>query len=586
MALKKNIVGRISRQWTKTEPMRDDNIGYDDIIGMKFDGVPTLMDKDWYVEFIDTTGRDLAQQVVNIYSIQRPKWNIMPRSLGDAKVAEQMERIIEWYFAKAAQVGPVRFHDEVMLSCAKYNYACAQLEWDDEYGFCVNTYHPNEVVYEYGKKLNWVAVVNNIPATAIIEKFSDYAKPNWFDKLTKGDEIGSALKKIQDLLDEDEEQRMMFVDYTDNKVRYTYCWPVSKEEVDDSFGYDDDGKEIEDLIVIQDKENKLGYVNWAVARGVGDPLLAPFLKGNQYNNINDMESVLMSKLFKNAFDPEFIQTGSNTKKMEVDHSGDTSVAIVPMGSQVTPNIDRPLDPAFTEAIARQRNYAMNAIGLASNATLQISNVQHSTLQEQIKLRLAQLEPYKRVAEQVFIQLAVLMFRYAKAKNKVLSGTRMYSKGPDMMEGAEVAIEPDDIVLDKLQVSCKILPNNEHDKLQLANTISMLKQAQIPVPDEEFVEQFFDGDPAWLRQRWQKQEMQNLALEVYKQQKLGEVQVQINQMMAQFQAQLQQQMAVQQAGMEQAQQGIPSDVQGQGMNAGQGGLPPQVASPEITQGTRQ
>ncbi len=605
----KKLINRISRQWTLTEKERSDYAGYDDIVAMKWDGIPNLKDEDYYVEFRDTTGRDIVQQAVNIYSTQRPKWDVLPRGLGDIDTAEEFERIIEWYMWKAAQMGRTPFHSEALINACKYNKICGQIEWTDEYAFCVKIYHPSTVVYEYGSKLQWVSVVNNVTAVSIIEHWSDYAKPNWVDKLTKGDSIGSALKEIQKLADDDPEQRMMYVDYTDNKRRYTYCYPVNDETVDDSLGFNDSG-EVKDLgngygsketdfILIQDKANELGFINWAIAEGIGDPLLAPLLKGNLYNNINDAESLKRTIAFRRAFYPMFIQQGREDADADIDMSGAQVVLKTPTGASITPTVPPPLDATFNELSAQDRNIMTNSLGISSTATLEASNVQHSTLTDMIKLRLAQLDPYKKVDEQFNVQIAYLIFKWSKKKEKILKGQVLHAS-ETRQRGSEISIEPDDINLDALYIECKILPNNENDKLQITNQIAMLKQSGIPIPSDEYVEMLYMGSPDVLRAKWEKEQLRDAVLQANLKEIISAVDEAMQMRMAQFTADLQQQGQAQQMAMQQQAQGalpqqapvqqgqpLPSDAmtQGMGMNAGMGGMPPQEANSGITQAQR-
>ena len=606
MTLDKTLINRIYRQYELAEEEIEDYTAYDDIVAMKWEGIPNLRDEDYYVQYIDTTGRDIVQQAVNIYSTQRPKWDVLPRGLGDVDTAEEFERVIEWYMWKAAQMGRKRFHSEALINACKYNKVCAQLEWVDNY-FCVKIYHPSSVVYEYGNKLQWVSVVNNVTAVSIIEHWSAYAKEGWEEKTTRGDQIGKALRKIQELSDDDPEQRMMYVDYTDDKRRYTYCFPVSDERIDDSFGYDDDGKEKNDVIVIQDKTNELGFINWAIAEGEGDPLLSPLLKGGMYNRINEEETILRTKAFRIAFEPMYLQQGREDADATIDYSGGEVVMKAPQGASITKLNATPLDPAFGQLAAQDKNAMTNAIGIASSSTMMASNIQHSTLQEQIKLRLAQLEPYKRITEQAFVQIAYLMFKWAKKKDKILKGQVLYTQNSSAVEkgnyerGSEINIEPAQINLDALYIECRILPNNDNDKLQITNQIAMLKQSGIAIPDDEFMEMLYMGSPDILRARYEKQEIRNAALQAKLKEIVSEVDMAMQMKMKEFDMQMQQQM--QQAQMQAQQQmpqgempgqvpaqqsmPMPSDAmtQGQGMDAASGGMPPQQANPEITQAMR-
>lgn len=582
-------------------PEFEDNIEYDKIVAMEYRGIPNLKDKAYYVEFIDTTGRDIIQQAVNIYSTQKPKWNVLPRGLGDLDTAKEFEKTIEWYMWKAAQKGRKRFHTEALINSCKYNKVCAQLEWKkDESGNeypCVKIYHPNTVVYEYGSELQWVAVVNNVTAVSVIEHWNDYAKPNWTEKLTKGDSIGKALKTLQELSDDDPEQRVMYIDYEDKNKRYTYFYPVTGTEVDDCFGLDDKGNPNADVVIIQDKENKNGYINWAIAEGEGDPLLAPLYKGNYYNNINDLESLKATQLFRRAFFPMFMKHGRQGESVDVDFSGDEVVMEAPDGSQITQTVPPPLDSGFNELSAQIQGKMVNSIGISSSASMQISNVQHSTLQDQIKLRLAQLEPYKRVTEQVFTQIAYLIFKWAKKKDKTLQGSVLYpskSDGKAFEQGSEVKITPDQINLDALYITCDILANNANDRLQVTNQIAMLVQSDIPIPTSEYIEMLGLGDPDVLLERAEAEKLRRTVLAANLQELMNEPVKKMQMEMATFQAQLQQQQQMAQganpnAGQVAPQQGmpLPSDAtaQGLGADASMGGVPPQEANAEITRNMR-
>jgi hypothetical protein len=614
MTLDKKLVNRIYRQQVLAADDILDYQSYDDIVAMKWDGIPNLKDEDYYVEFIDTTGRDIVQQAVNIYSTQKPKWDILPRGIGDIDTAEEFERVIEWYMWKAAQCGETRFHDESMISACKYNKICGQLEWlkgeDDYYYFHVSIYHPSTVRYEYGVKLNWVSVVNNVSAVSIVEKWQDYESD-------KG--IEAALKKIEELANDDPEQRMMYVDYTDKDRRYVYCYPVSDTTIDDSLGYDDDGKEQVDCILIQDKKNALGFINWSIARGVGDPLLAPLLKGGQYDRINDEESILRTKAMRIVFEPMYMQEGREDADADIDYSGGQVVMKVPTGARMTKMNSTPLDPAFSQLVGQDRGSITESIGISSSASMQTgSNVQNSTLTNQIKLRLAQLDPYKKVDEQFMAGLAYLMFKWAKKKDRILKGQVLYdknSKDPtkeSYKRGEEIDIDPEKINLDALYIECRILPNNENDKLQITNQISMLKQSGIHIPDDEFIEMLYMGDPSVLNAKWEKQELNSAVFQAKQKEILNEVDISMQKQLQEFGAMLQVKtqeamMQMQQAqaqgqgqgtppgqqgapaGQEAAQQGqpMPSDAaaSGMGADAGMGGMPPQEMNPGMTQQER-
>lgn len=590
----KRLINKIKRQRTLTGDEKADMLEYDKIVDMEWDGIPGLADKEYYVEYRDTTGRDVMQQATSVFAVQRPEWNIQPRGIKDLDRAEEYERIIEWYMAKAAQFGRKPFFSEAMTHIAKYNKVCSQLEWDDTY-FCVKTYYPGSVDYEMGSKLQWVSVTNNVSAVSILEHWDGYAKPGWVEKLTKGDDIGKALKKIQALVDDDEEQRMMYVDYTDDKRRYVYCYPVSDEAIDEDLGYDDDGVENKDLIVIQDKENTLGFINWAISENEGDPLLAPLLKGKYYDNINDLMTMKATTLFRRGLFPMFIQQGRADEAPQVDY-GDADTIIPPQGAALTQITPPPLDPGYDAMEFQMRQRMANSMGIQNVSQTNVSNVQNATLNSQIELWLMQYEPNKRTAERHYEKLAMLMLLWAKKKNKVLKAFRKYGKGEGKKRGQELLLSPDDIELDMFNIECVILGNNPNSRIQIANEINMLKQAGLHFDEAEYIARLGIGDPDMQKTLYEKGRLRDAVLESVLKEVLMQpdmkmadfqamLQVKVNKAMADFQmqqAQQQQQQGVEMQGQEPAQQGmpLPSDaaLSGQGFNAGQGGVAPQAVNP--------
>lgn len=594
----KSIIAKIKRQSALMADEIADMHEYDKIVNMEWAGIPGLKDEEYYVEYIDTTGRDIIQQATNVYAVQRPKWDVIPRGKGDTEVAESMERVIEWYFREAAQMGRKPYHTEAMTHIGKYNKVGGQIEWLDDYKFCVKNYHPASLRYEYGTTLQWVAVVNNLPAVTVIERWQDYATSDWETKVAKGDDIGAALKKIQALVDEDQEQRVMYVDYTDKKKRYTYCYPVDDSSIDDDLGYDDDGELNEEIITIQDKENSLGFINWAIAENEGDPLLAPLLKGKYYDNINDIETMKATNAFRRGLYPMFLQNGREDADADIDFSGAQVVMKAPTGAQITPIIPPPLDPSYNELAAQMRQRMNNSLAVQNVSQTSVSNVQHSTYDAQVKMWLMQFEPNKRTAEKYFEQLASLMFRWAKKKERILRGKRLYTKTGGLEKGTEIEVTPDDINLENLHIKCQIDGNSPTDLMSIVNQITMMKQAGVRIPDSEYIEKLGMGDPEILGEEYEKQEirtaeLQNSIKTIVQEADMAmakfqsDLQMQAQMMMQQMQQQMAQ--AQQMQGAEPVQQGqpMPSDqaLSGQGFNAGMGGQAPQAANPELTQAQR-
>ncbi len=612
---KKTIINKIKRQQTLSQSKVNDMYEYDKIVAMEWDGIPGLKDEEYYVEYVDTTGRDIMQQSVNVYAVQKPKWDVLPRGTGDIKTAEEFERVIEWYFAQAAQMGRKPFSSEIMTHIGKYNMACSQLEWQDDYSFCVKNYRPHTVRYEYGAKLQWVAVVDNVYAVDILQRWDEYrdhaatsdvkALGNGFGLLGQK-KIGAALDKIQKLVDDDEEQRMMYIDYTDNKTRYTVCYPTTREDIDEELGFDDDGKESAEFIVIQDKDNSLGFINWAITENEGDPLLAPLLKGQYYNNINDLLTLEATNLFRTAMPPMFLQEGRPDADIDIDFKGSQVVAKVPTGAKAIPFTPSPPNQALGQMVMDLRSRMNQSMSVQNVSQVQVSNVQNATLDSQIKLWLMQYEPNKRTAEKHYEQLAKLMLMWAKKKEKVLKATRTYSKpsiksGDEFVNrdrGSEIMITADQINLDALYIKCRILANNPTDMMERINEINIIRQTGLPIDAASLIEELDRGDPDMMREKFEREQIRDATLKAKTDEIIKATDVAIQMQMAQFQAQLQVQSQQALQAMQQPQptpgtepatqsQPLPSDamMQGDGANAAIGGQAPQAATPGITQGMR-
>lgn len=611
----KRIINKIKRQRTLTASEKADMLEYDKIVAMEWEGIPGLADKEYYVEYRDTTGRDVIQQATSVYAVQRPKWNVLPRGPKDRDRAEEYERLIEWYMEKAAQYGRKPFFSEIMTHISKYNKACSQLEWIEEDGgyFCVKPLQPGVVDYEFGSKIQWFSITNNVTAVSILEHWDGYkgdsrtenARVKKSDnEVYAADTIGASLKRIEKLVEDDEEQRMMYVDYTDANRRYVYCYPVSDERIDDSLGYGDDGKEVDGLIVIQDKKNTLGYVNCVVTENEGDPLLAPLLKGKYYDNINDLMTMKATTLFRRGLYPMFSQEGRSDVGPVIDYSGDADTIIPPQGARLTQLIPPPLDPGYDAMEAQMRQRMNSSMGVQNTSQANVSNVQNSTLNSMIELWLMQYEPIKRTAEKHHEQLAMLMLLWAKKKGKVLKAFRRYGKSDDKPMGQEVLLTPDEIELDMFSIKCTILGNSPNSRLQIANEISMLKNVGLQIDESEYIEQLNIGDPHTHKVMYEKKQLRDAVLQSVLKEILQKpdmqmaefnamLELKVGEAMAGINAQVAQATAPQGStpeipGQEQAQQGVPlpSDaaLSGQGFNAGQGATPPQAANP-ITRNMR-
>jgi hypothetical protein len=580
--MRQDILDKVSAAHDAFSDAYDDMHAYDEIYNMEWEGIEGLVGKPGAVMFTDPLGHDLVTQATNIFDTHNPKWDVIPRGPNDSDNAARYEAWLTWHFAQANKHGASEPFGAMFRHVNLYNRVAAQLEFHKEKGyeycpFQIIVHDPKAVCYEMGRSGPiWVSVVDNILARDVKSHWHGYEK----DK-----DVSKALKKIQDLIDDDDEARLIYIDYTDNDIRYVVCWLTSDETVPETFG----DEQPDDVIVIVDKDNKKGFVNWAISVGTNDPLLYTLHKGGLWKNINQSETIKRFTAYRRAIYPLGIETGVG-EDIVVDFTADGDSTIkVPPGKQFQPTIPPPLDPAFNELSAQDRGLASRSVGLENLSGIQsASNVQFATINALIQLRLSQLEDNKRCFERAGEQLARIMFRYMNESDDMVVGYVAEDRD-GMKRGEEIGFDKDAFArMENLFANCILLPNNPTDKLQRMNMITMAKQAGLPIPDDEMLEGMGYGAPEALKERWEKQVIEMAVLEAIK---LGivegermKLQMQAQAAQMQMQQQMQQQQMAQMQGAQSPDQGAPAfdATSGQGFNAGQGGQAP-MAQGGMTRG---
>jgi len=571
--MRQDVIDKISNAHDAMSDVFEDMRSYDDIYTMEWDGIAGLIDKPGAVMFTDPIGHDLVTQATNIFDTHNPKWDVIPRGPNDADNAAKYEAWLTWHFGQANKHGSSEPFGAMFRNVNLYNRVVAQLEFHKEpgYAYCpfqIIVHDPKAVVYEMGRNGPiWVSVVDNIAARDV--------RSHW-DAFEKDKQTGSALKKIDKLIESDPEARLIYIDYTDDDIRYVLCWLTGDETLADLL---DQSLAPKDEIVIVDKENKKGFVNWAISVGTNDPLLYTLHKGGLWKNINQSETIKRFTAYRRAIYPLGIETGVG-EDIVVDFTADGDSTIkVPPGKQFQQTIPPPLDPAFNELSAQDRALAQGSTGLSSLGAIQsASNVQFATINALIQLRLSQLEDNKRCFERAGEQLARIMFRYMKGMDDMVVGYAM-ADGKGMMRGEEIGMNKDMFArMENLFATCVLMPNNPTDKLQRMNMITMALQSGLAIPQDEMIEGLGYGNPDALKTRWEKQILEQAALEAMKINVVegAKMKLQLEVQKAQMEMQVQaQQQAVQAQGQAPPEQTAPAfaATSGQGFNAGQGGQAP-------------
>lgn len=571
----KDILRKVARRQKLDEEKIKEWNSTDNMVNMRWEIPDSLRDKEWVVKFVSPLAHNAEKTACNIFDTYHPKFDVQPYGPEDKETAKDMEAFLEWNMNKAGSHGEVEPNRLMMIHSTRYNKICVQFDylpywldrdktkWTDgqkeqvsQSPFCEYVHPPQNVRYEMGSYgLRWVSLVVPTPAASVIDYWQAYSENRKYGK-----KIQSAIAKLNDLLEEDAEAKVVLLDYMDSDRRYVACWEGDEVSPDSILEMKRD-----DVIEILNTGNEIGFINWVIVSGSSDSLLAALHRGDLWVNLNRTGTVQRSNIYKSAFPIEWIEEGVG-EEIELDFSGDTNKAVVPAGKRLTQTQPKPIDPALNELLAQDTQIAAQTVGIQNLASLgSPNNMQSSTLQAWIEMMLTDLEPYRRTVEKVQKQLAMMVFKWIKATGS--SATGYYkSKTRNRAAGYAVEINPDDFDYDKLQIEARLLPAS--DKVQFANMIGILKQNGLAIPDKEFVERLGFGNPDVLEDEWLDEQVTRAALKSFVDQMNMGVQIMAQQAMAKIQSQSQPPPSNSQ----------PANPQGQGFNPANGGTPPVMANP--------
>ena len=594
-------LSKIRRQVDLDKDRNTEFAAYDDMDAMKWTAPASLTREDWMRKYVDSSAHDALKTACDIFNTHRPQWEILPRGEGDRDNAEKQERWLEWQMLRANQRGGTEPFREALEHSVKYSMVAGRLDYLPYWlpkskkaytpeqkaavadgAYCVTLYNPSVIHYSAGKYgLSWAACVENILASDAAEYWTTYGGDNSKD----AKKIKSAVNKLQKMTEDDDEARVLLVDYTDHKKRSVIALPVTGETIDSSALENSD-----DAIDIFDGDNKLGFIPWIIVQGRDDPLLAPLHRGNIWENVNIWKTAANSAVLGRLFYP-ILNLSSMTGKDDVviDFTGGTPIIKTKQGEIVQALQAPPVDPGVREMFDRANADLAQATGLqnfSGNAVK--SNVQFATLNAFLQVQKTRLEPAKRLAELFMAKLGKMAFLWVRETGEApLSYIKKADKDRGMMY-EQVQLSPEDFDPDTLFVSCEFSDNTPTDEQQRLNMFSTAKQYGLPITDAFVMERMSWGNPESMVADSETEQIRKAALQAEIRRIMGAAEVEIQAQMMQLQMQQQQQiMAQQQAQQQPAEAGgqtPPSfaPTEGAGFAPGMGGESPMMANPAMTQ----
>lgn len=593
-----STINKIQKAIILDEEIQEDFAAYDDMDAVHYNFGDIL--EEWMIPSISTEPMNALKVLANIFDTHNPKIRVTPFGEADKERAEKVERWVEYHLAKINQragKSPLR---QLPHNAGKYGRVALQVDylpywlpkdkenWSAEQKqqmrggpYCIEIHNPRNVYYDMGKYgLRWVASVTNLSGTEVIDHWGIYDSD---DKNSK--KIQAAMKKIEKMCEDDDEQRFIHVDFTSHDKRQVCVFPTSTEGIDDFENY----AEGADRIDILDSENKLGFLNWAVVECDSTPLLAGVHKGNLYAYTTVFDTVKKSGVMRRSFPPVIKSKTLDGKGVNVDFTGTEPEIKLRPGEEVEPIVQPPLDQAVFTLAQEEARRMDNALGVSKLAGMEAANVQFSTVNALIDLNMNNLEPYKRTAEKAIEQVAYIMFKWLEFTQDTVTAYRTKKTKPEQVDGEEILMSPD-FIGDADDLLIKVDLTSKSDKMQAINRISMLKQAGFRIPDAELLEEVGYEDPEILATMWESEQLKNTALQLLIKDLQGKKDLELQAQSMQMQMGMQQEQQEQQKAMEQQaamgqmanpQQGMPSAPQGQGFNGAMGGSPPMTAEPGMT-----
>lgn len=518
---------------------------------------------------IDTSPSDAISKAVQVMASRPPKLRLMPaiNSADGRSRANMIERILKWQLVTADRRRPVGVVADTFESAALYGAVALnvmdlehqmkvvsddamqnKLKRARRYGrFVVNTFNPMDVhTRRSSLGVECVLLRQERPAHEVAAEYSSSQK-----LLKHAVEAG---------------ENVYFYHYSDYE---TSCIWVEAQGMDAK-------------PILPPTSHDLPFLYWVAIMGGTTlesleehkykPILYPVYMSDEWETKNVVDTIMTSDVIWKALAPVVAVSGSPD---EVTYdTGDPlrRVMNVPMGS-VQPLPSQQIDPAlFTisqEFRGRMQDSTVSTLLGGSDIP---SGTSFAALNLQTQTALGALKPAKELTEKALAEMFTNMMLWVSYTGIDLSG---YNDGKRNGEYAEEYILPaDEIDEENIYISVELDPDEPTDKLQRANTATMLKQ--LGYSNTSALEDMGVEDPEQEMERSYEERLDELEMAKFEQMQQMELQMMAQQAQQGMQAQQQQAQEAQMMAQQQQLQGaIPG---GHGFNPAMGGEPPAMAFP--------
>ncbi len=514
---------------------------------------------------VDTSPSDAISKAGQVMASRPPKLRLMPaiNNPDGRERANVIERILKWQLLNADRGRPVGVVADTFESAALYGAVALnvmdldhqlkvvedeamrkKLERARKYRrFVVNTFNPQDVhVRRSSLGVECVLLCQERPAFEVAAEYP------------------AAKKALKDSIEAG--HNVLFKHYTDYDS--TCAWVEAS------------GMDAKQVIAPTDHE--LPFLYWIAMMGGSTlesaeehkykPILYPVYMSDEWETKNVVDTLMTSDVIWKALAPVIAVTGS-PDEVEYD-TGDPQrrVMNVPMGN-VQPLPAQQVDPAlFTISQEFKGRMMDSTVSTLLGGSDIPSGTSFAALNLQTQTALGALKPAKELTEKALAEMFTLMMQWVSYTGIDLSGYNTAVRSEQYAE--EYVLPADEIDDENIYISVELDPDEPTDKLQRANTATLLKQ--LGYSNTSALEDMGVEDPEQELERSYEERLDELEFSKYEQTQQMELQMMAQGMQAQEQQAQEAQMMAQQQQLNGA---IPG---GQGFNPAMGGEPPAMAFP--------
>ena len=565
--LNKKLVGQDTMYYNKSvKPAQFD------VLGSNFRWNPT------------TIASDAVWGGARVLAANEPKVTFYPLAAGpeDKKFASLVENIVRFQYRAAGKRGKSNISRQITQSSLLHDKICVQTTFLPYQKKNIESMGGSE------KKILGSMRFGQFGVQVRNAKNVHYVQSEWGLEVVVFEQVFAARdalaywgdvvpKYLKQEIEDGDVEWLYVVDYIDDKDRAIRAWPMSNASIV--------SKNFEDGIrLVETQPHGLPFIPWAIKGGGNTtetepelhhrPMLDSVWNSGQFDSINIMRSLMMSKAIQKHAGAATVSTTFDGESPEIDYDDPTQNLPLRVGESVQALPGDQLDPSlFTLVEGLNNDVSASTVSriLLGEVPQQVA---FATMNLGQQSAARSIVPYRESAEETISEIMsqmLLWSAFAKEDLKAWS-TSKTTRGERYVLPYNL-IDPEHVMFD-----VELIADLPTDNMTKTNVGRM--QLEAGVSNEAVFEQWGYTDPTHVMEVRAQEDLERAEIDLYLQQQQMEleagVQLQVQQAMAGLQQQ--QEQAAQAQAQEQAQQVQPQDgLDGDSFNTAEGGTPPAVAN---------